>query len=462
MLPRKGITLVFWTLVVTVPMGCASGAGGDPADTSIPDAPTGSSFTAGGQRYAVADAPAGGNAVIWRLDAGGSRVDPLDVGPVSGPIVDVEAAWGWLWVVDGNTLYRAKLDSRAGAWWLARRVWSTVDTVTIQSIDVAGTQLAIHTSSGTEFFIEADLAFRDCDGDAPAGFDYETGQTYTHGGLIDFTPGTLPVFLSVPHNGTVVPADWLIDPEMASRDGGSLAFALLLAEELDRLTGRRPGLIVNNVQRNILNLNIAWTATANPMEPNYGNPDAEAAWNAYHDFVDAQKAWVAGVCGSGLYIDVHTSGLEHQKSMLGFQLTTGQINLLDAELDLLVERSNLRGLLDSDSGFLLSKAVRGPLSLGALLNLGQYPFLPNDVEPIPPSVVGGGTQYFRGGYNADRHGSRHDGGPVDGLHLENDWRYINNGLPGIETAAVRRAYAEHVAATLIDYLERWYGFVLVR
>ncbi len=439
-------------LIILIVLSLCSCSSGTPTGNTPIDEPGTPNHTiqVDGQLYEVVDADPGGNAILWRLAADGSQSHQLDIGPVSGPIVDVEALWGWMWIADRHSVFRASLESRSTRWALARRVWTTADAATIiSSLGTTDDRLGIQTNSGTEYLLEADLGFRVCDGQMPPDNAYEVGQTYTHNGYIDFMPGSLPLILGVPHNGALVPDGWITDPDMLKSDGGSLAFTLALADELERLTGERPSLVINNVMRNVLNLNRAWSS-----ETNFGNPEAEAAWNAYHDFIEAQKSVVSDVCGQGLFIDVHTQALSHRKSGLGFQLTAGEINLPDDALDLLEARSNLRGLMASDFNFRVSQAVRGPLSLGNLLNRETSPFLPNADEPVPLKVTGGTTQYFRGGFNADSHGSHHDGGPVDGIHMENDWHYINNGV------AARQAHAIHVADALVEYMERWYGFLL--
>ena len=82
------------------------------------------------------------------------------------------------------------------------------------------------------------------------------------------------------------------------------------------------------------------------------------------------------------------------------------------------------------------------------MEIGASPAAPSSNQPNP-----GQDDYFTGGYNTVRHGSR-DGGTVDALHLEHHF-------PGLrDEAANRERYAQALAEILVAYFEAHYDVAL--
>ena len=76
-----------------------------------------------------------------------------------------------------------------------------------------------------------------------------------------------------------------------------------------------------------------------------------------------------------------------------------------------------------------AKLIRGPASLGGLLQQRGTRSVPSTADPDPD-----GGAYFSGGYNTKRHGSR-DGGTISGIQMEHHF-------PGLrDTEQNRNAYA---------------------
>ena len=150
--------------------------------------------------------------------------------------------------------------------------------------------------------------------------------------------------------------------------------------------------------------------------------------------------------GSGLYLDLHGHGHEVQRLELGYLLSSGDLELPDAELDSLpiVERSSIRDLAArSDTGFV--GLVRGTASMGGLLSSLGYRSVPSPADPDP-----GGAPYFSGGYDTRRHGSR-DGGSVSGIQVEMNYT-------GVRDSEVNRgAFAQALTLALESYLLLHFG-----
>jgi hypothetical protein len=90
--------------------------------------------------------------------------------------------------------------------------------------------------------------------------------------------------------------------------------------------------------------------------------------------------------------------------------------------------------------------LRGGQSFGALLAAQGIPAVPSPSDPSP-----GDADYFSGGYNAERHGSRH-GGMVSGIQME-----LNR--PGVrDTDANRRRFGTGLAAAVEEFMTTHFGF----
>ncbi len=82
------------------------------------------------------------------------------------------------------------------------------------------------------------------------------------------------------------------------------------------------------------------------------------------------------------------------------------------------------------------------------MEAGAAPAVPSSNQPNP-----GQDEYFTGGYNTVRHGSR-DGGTVDAIQLEHHF-------PGLrDEAANRERYAQALAEVLVTYFQAHYDVAL--
>jgi len=282
-----------------------------------------------------------------------------------------------------------------------------------------------------------------CPGPAPSDFAYGVESSYFgRKDYIEYLPGNLPIIISAPHGGTLAPAEIPAQPG-DEQDGGSQEYARLLHAYLRDLTGRTPHLIINHLTRNRLEAN------SDQQGASYGNTQAAEAWEDYHAFTDAAKAWVTSACGRGHYFDLHTNGHDEGWVEMGLALNGSELNLSDAELDTQVrrERSTLRALASSD-GIRFIEIIRGPTSLGGLLEAAGVKAVPSPTYPGP-----GEGGYYNGGYNVRRHGSS-KGGVIDATQIESHFNYVNSG------ATKREAYTRKLAQAIHDYMTAHYGFDL--
>lgn len=234
-------------------------------------------------------------------------------------------------------------------------------------------------------------------------------------GYIEYLPGNMPLVISIPHGGYLLPDEI---PERPCRncaknqDIFTLEIGLQLRDVIYNKTGYIPYIIINNLHRTRLdpNRNIAEAADGHEL--------AEQAWTEFQGFIDSAIADVENEFGKGLYIDLHGHRHAIKRTELGYLLSSEELQLEDDFLDSdsFIEYSSIRHLINNNPDSLTySELVRGPNSLGTLLSEMGYQTVPSMDLPYPQP----GEPYFSGGYNTMRHGSS-SGGTVDGIQIELD------------------------------------------
>lgn len=264
-----------------------------------------------------------------------------------------------------------------------------------------------------------------------------TGIACAEQPFIEHQAGTLPLVLAAPHGGTLRPG------ELPNRSFGRVAqdtytaeIVLALAAALEVKTGHRPHVILCRLHRTKVDCN------REIKEAAQGNPGAEAAWNEFHKACNTACETVTREQGCGLFLDIHGHRHEDQRVELGYLLTARQLELSNTALDgdaLNGEKSSIRELI-TRSGRNLSALVRGPNSLGSLLEARSILCVPSPTKPAPTP----GADYFSGAYDVQAHGSR-DGGTISAIQLECPWKGVR------DTPDNQRAFVAALAESLIQY-----------
>ena len=259
-------------------------------------------------------------------------------------------------------------------------------------------------------------------------------------GYAEYRAGTLPLIISAPHGGTIQPAE--IPDRTAgvfARDRNTDELAIAIADAIEARFGQRPHLILSRLHRLKLDPN------REIVEATQGDPLAEQAWREFHGFIEHARARVTEAHGEGFYLDLHGHGHAIQRLELGELLNAAELAHPDLDLDQgdWAAESSSHALVDR-SGQAFSTLLRGPESLGGLLEREGYSATPSDVQPDP-----GANPFFSGGYNTARHGSR-DGGSISGVQIEAQFDGVR------DTSFSRAAFAAALAAALDAYLGRWY------
>ena len=259
-------------------------------------------------------------------------------------------------------------------------------------------------------------------------------------GYIRYWPGELPIVLSVPHDGGLEPTDIPDRTEgVTVRDSYARALAEAIRDALTKKFGRAPHLIVCELSRKKVDGNRELAGATQ------GHPRAVQVWQEYHAFIDEAEQAVRARSPHGLYLDIHSHGHPIKRMEIGYLLKPADLNLSDAALntDAVRARSSIRELGGlTASGF--AELVRGPTSLGGLLEARGLAALPSPKQTLAP-----GDPYFNGAYDIAAHGSC-DRAQLDGIQLE-----VPLQMRG--TAAQRAATAQALADALEVYFAKHYG-----
>ncbi len=245
----------------------------------------------------------------------------------------------------------------------------------------------------------------------------------------EFQPGELPLVIAASHGGHEKPADV---PDRTNgvkdQDAHTQELARLIAGEVHAATGRRPHLVICRLHRAKLDANRDLAEAAE------GNAVAERAWREYHGFIEQACAAAVKQFGVAFLIDLHGHGHPDPRVELGYLHDAIELGDCDEALDeaTYVRRSSLRWMVER-RGLRHSELLRGPLSLGALLEAEGFPSTPSPGRPVPF------LPFFRGGYTVARHCDPEKN--VTGVQIEANRPRLRDTLPNRQrfAAALTRA-----------------------
>jgi len=260
---------------------------------------------------------------------------------------------------------------------------------------------------------------------------------------IEVRPGTLPIILTVPHGGTLKP-----DNVLARRygvtgiDSNTISLAELIIEELEARYGGKPHAIISRLSRTKLDPN------RDLAEAAQGDPTATASWHRFNDSTQKACDTVMKKSGAGLLLDIHGHRHLDQRVELGYLVKGDILKHSDAELNAdtaLIASTCIRDL-DKRSPQSFAELLRGPQSLGGLLEYRGFRCLPSPSKASPTFMAG----YFSGVYDVAAHGSR-DGGTVSAIQVECPWNNVR------DTPEHQRRFAVALADSLGIYFEVHFG-----
>jgi hypothetical protein len=267
-------------------------------------------------------------------------------------------------------------------------------------------------------------------------------------GWVEYTPGDAPLVIVAPHGGTLTP---LVLPDRSCagcvlvNDANTQALARAIVDTFVARTGHRPHLVVNRLHRR------KFDGNRELGEASGGNVSLlRASWEWMHAAIDSARGDIGRRTARGLLIDLHGHAHAVPRIELGYLLTAAQLRESDPIIearDLLGQSSIARLRTDSRAGVSAASLLRGPVSFGAQLATRGVPAVPSPSAPAPQP----GEDYFTGGYNTQRHGSR-TGGLLDAVQVECHFAGVR------DTEASRAAFAASFTDALLALLATHYGW----
>lgn len=264
---------------------------------------------------------------------------------------------------------------------------------------------------------------------------------------ISYRVGSLPIIISVPHDGIIKPSnipDRTCNNPTTVRDVYVYDLALQLDSSFMRYTGCRPHLITCHLNRTKLDAN------RNKSDAACGNKDAELAWSEYHQFIDtaielSKLKWQ----DDGFYIDLHGHGHPIQRLEIGYILTREEISARDSLINTntYINKSSIRNLAKENKLNLThAELLRDKLSLGSLFAKRGFPAVPSNVDPRPDT-----TDYFNGGYNTAIHTCANPNVAINGCQIETNYQLVR------DTYTNRKKCADSMALSILEFLELHQG-----
>jgi hypothetical protein len=253
--------------------------------------------------------------------------------------------------------------------------------------------------------------------------------------FIDEIPGDSPLVISAPHGGREKPADI---PNrtygVTDADANTQELARTVGEQFFKSTGHRPHLIICLLHRSKLDAN------REIKEAAQGNASAEKAWHDYHAAITRALASAVARHGFAFLIDLHGQNHKGLRVELGYLHSSTDLARPDSVLDAppFAAAGSLQ-LIAKKTTVPYSALLKGPTSLGALLENGGFHSTPSPRLPVPDEP------YFRGGYTVDRHVR---GTPeVTGLQVEANRTRLR------DTAANRERFATVLVPSLLTFVK---------
>jgi len=260
--------------------------------------------------------------------------------------------------------------------------------------------------------------------------------------FIEYVPGELPLVIAVPHGGRLRPEEI---PDRTNGvmdiDANTQELARTIAAVIHAETGRHVHLVVCRLHRSKLDAN------RDLAEAAQGNALAEQAWNEHHAFIETACAAAVRQFGVAFLIDLHGHGHADPRVELGY--LHNALDLADCDEALnessYVNASSLQWIVErSDLSHV--DLLRGPLSLGAMLEREGFPATPSPRMPVPTEP------FFRGGYTIQRHCKSDKN--VTGLQIEANRPRVR------DTAENRLRFARALVGSLHEYFSVHLGITL--
>ena len=271
---------------------------------------------------------------------------------------------------------------------------------------------------------------------------WESGDVYTDANnWTEAVVGNMPLVISVPHGGDLKPShipDRTCNDPTTITDANTRELARAIEQEFVSKYNIRPYLVFCHLQRIKIDQN------RDIDEATCGNPQMEAAWHKFHNYIDTALNDAVAKHGRAVYIDLHGHGHPNLRLELGYNL--GRASLVNvynsSNLIALAQASSLNNLLQLNPYMDFRELMLGDNAFGTLMENEGVPAVPSKQDPYPAS----GEAYFNGGYNT-RFFTSEDYPDVFGFQIECN-------RVGLRDNATNRAnFAKKFAKVMMEYLD---------
>ena len=308
--------------------------------------------------------------------------------------------------------------------------------------------ISCSSSISNDVFVDdfSDENFKTLGSDGP----YFYGEQYSgRNNYINYYPGNIPVILSIPHGGELVPLE-ISDRTygVSVTDSNTIELGSSISDYMYENFNIRPYLIINNLKRTKMDAN------RDKVEAAQNNVFAERAFDEFHYYISSAREDIIQNFGTGILFDIHghgpnPDGFVDLRTWIGYLLSGNELDQNDENLDANISPNDtsIFNILNS-SNHLLSDVIRGPNSLGSLFEINGYSALPSSISPSPE-----GMRYFSGGYNTVVYGTNSDYN-FNAIQLEFPYPTIRDNQNSINT------FAEAFSSVIHDYFITYFNIDL--
>ena len=187
---------------------------------------------------------------------------------------------------------------------------------------------------------------------------FVSGESYfDQNNYVEYIAGNLPIIISVPHGGTLMPSNL---PVIHNRgvDNGSFETSHLLYDTIVYNTnGCFPHMIISHLHPSVMN-------PVREIDTAAGtNIDARNAWYDFHSFIDVAKYDITNTWGAGHYFEMHGNGHSDMWTEVGLGVSKSYLNGSDSLISSRVGYSTVKNLCTNGGAIFLDiiKAGRNPV-----------------------------------------------------------------------------------------------------
>ena len=264
-------------------------------------------------------------------------------------------------------------------------------------------------------------------------------STLSLSGLIEYQKGSLPIVIAVAHGGASIPdsiPDRNCNNFVANHGEHTIEAAYAMSQQLKKLTGCYPFLVINHLHSNKIDCNLNKTL-GTCLEPK-----SEQVWQEYHDFLSEalSEAGEANL-GNKFLIDLHGHDHETQRIEIGYLISGVTMQATNATIDIddPIHLTSIENLIQYNIHQLSrSQLLRGALSFGSLLEDQHFASVPSQSRPFPINS----SEYKSGGFTTQTYSNPTQDADVISMQMGLNYLGLRDSPENIE--AFGAAFAKSI------------------